>query len=1215
MWSQTPETITKTNYTVTGNETLTASQSIIIQPNSLIQQGSTFVAKIDSDAYTALTFSTENYIFSRNYQKAIKNSSDITSNKDIIDNVVYYDGLGRAMQNIAIKASPLYKDIITHVGYDSFGRQEKEYLPYMEATGSVGTYRNSADLNTNNYYIANYPLDINSGTPNPFSKKKFDDSPLNRVLQQAAPGQDWALGSGHEVKTDYQTNVANEVKLYIVSLSLANNTYTPTLTLSTANGGYYAAGQLYKTIAKNENWTAGNNNTSEEFKDKQGHVILKKNYGVSVVNNVQINTTHETYYIYDNYGNLTYVLPPKADGNITSLNDLCYQYKYDIKNRLVEKKLPGKDWEYIVYDKLDRPVLTQDANLRANNKWLFTKYDLLNRPVYTGIYTDNANTTRATVQTAANNSTAQFETRTTVATIIGTANANYTNTAFPDGTLLNTAIDLFAINYYDNYANIDLDGGIAANAVSYGVVPITNAKGLSTCSKVRVLETNDWITNVLYYDIKGRPVYKYSKNNYLTVTAIEKIQLDFVGKVLETTSTHKKGNDALITIIYIYSYDHGGRLLIQKQTINNQAQEVLVSNTYDNLGQLLSKGVGGKTTQPRLQNVDYSYNIRGWLKKINDVNSIGNDLFAFQINYNNPTSGIALYNGNISQTFWRTVNTDNSLKNYTYSYDDLNRLTLAADNSALNPGRYNEGLSYDKNGNIINVMRLGHTNFAATTFGTMDNLTYTYDAGNKLTKVEDVSGSTEGFNNASNTAIEYTYDGNGNMKTDSNKGITAVTYNYLNLPTAVTLSGNTINYVYDATGIKQRKTISTGGSTDYAGGFVYEDNNLKQFSQSEGYVAYSAGAFNYIYQYKDHLGNNRLSYQDKDNNGLINTTEIVQENNYYAFGLTQKGYNSVVNGVDNKYKYNGKEVQNELGLNMYDFGARNYDPALGRWMNIDPLAEKFTALSTYNYAMNNPVYFIDPDGMDVVNSYGFRSEVSNGMSFDNEYDVDLNTGAVTYVSNRGGDTTDYLNFKKGNGETLYTHEVAVQHNTETIQNGSEIGRTVTSRQPGEALTTIIKPTSGTITPLEFSSPAFTWGWALKGLGYAWNSLVGSAVTAEASASVSTGGNVLRHYTSESGYQAIMESGELLSSVGAKNARHGSGQYFTDLMAGDLTSGQVSRRLFGVPWNSNKLTNFIDVDLSGLKVIENTSNNFLVPNTASLSLQGRIINHGVSIFKE
>ncbi len=139
------------------------------------------------------------------------------------------------------------------------------------------------------------------------------------------------------------------------------------------------------------------------------------------------------------------------------------------------------------------------------------------------------------------------------------------------------------------------------------------------------------------------------------------------------------------------------------------------------------------------------------------------------------------------------------------------------DNSSINPGRYNESLSYDKNSNVMNILRLGNTNLAATTFGTMDILAYTYDAGNKLIKVEDTSGSSEGFNNGSSIATEYTYDNNGNMKTDANKSISAINYNYLNLPTLVSMNGGTISYVYDAAGVKQRKTVSTGNITEYSG--------------------------------------------------------------------------------------------------------------------------------------------------------------------------------------------------------------------------------------------------------------------------------------------------------------------------------------------------------------------------------------------------------------
>ncbi|WP_432419625.1 RHS repeat-associated core domain-containing protein [Flavobacterium aestivum] len=123
-----------------------------------------------------------------------------------------------------------------------------------------------------------------------------------------------------------------------------------------------------------------------------------------------------------------------------------------------------------------------------------------------------------------------------------------------------------------------------------------------------------------------------------------------------------------------------------------------------------------------------------------------------------------------------------------------------------------------------------------------------------------------------------------------------------------------------------------------------------------------------MFQYKDHLGNVRLSYGDANNDGAIISAEIIEESNYYPFGLKHSGYNSVVTSANpaGKRLYNGKELQDELGLNMYDYGARNYDPALGRWMNIDPKAEESRRFSPYVYANDNPVFFIDPDGMSAV---------------------------------------------------------------------------------------------------------------------------------------------------------------------------------------------------------------------------------------------------------
>jgi RHS repeat-associated protein len=157
--------------------------------------------------------------------------------------------------------------------------------------------------------------------------------------------------------------------------------------------------------------------------------------------------------------------------------------------------------------------------------------------------------------------------------------------------------------------------------------------------------------------------------------------------------------------------------------------------------------------------------------------------------------------------------------------------------------------------------------------------------------------------------------------------------------------------------------------TFYAGGFVYTKTQattvLEDFDfyfTPEGYAKKENGVLSYVYQYKDHLGNVRLSY--KDNNGVL---EIIEENNYYPFGLKHEGYNNVVssggNSTAQKYQYNGKEWQDELGLNVTAMDFRQYDAAIGRFNGMDRLAELAYSITPYRFAFNNPNYWADPTGL------------------------------------------------------------------------------------------------------------------------------------------------------------------------------------------------------------------------------------------------------------
>nr|WP_315248587.1 DUF6443 domain-containing protein [uncultured Flavobacterium sp.] len=952
----------------------------------------------------AQNLSDDNFIYTAVPKKAVKAAEFNTLTKDqVTQNITYFDGLGRPVQTVAIHQGANGEDIITPIEYDPFGRQAKENLPYpLLRTNNSHT---KIDLPTalaaqqTFYYTPEY-----DNTLNPYSEKEFEASPLNRIFRQAAPGNDWKLGNGHEIKLDYQTNTAGDlIKIYSVTTLLdANGVYVPTVS-STSN---YPVGQLYKNITKDENWTAGSNNTTEEFKNKQGQVILKRTYNNSIA--------HDTYYIYDDYGNLTYVLPPKAEGDITEtvLNNLCYRYKYDYRNRLIEKKLPGKQWEFIVYDKLDRPVATGPANSPFSDitttGWIITKYDAFNRPVYTGWMNATPATAagRATLQAAQNDAalTVLNESKLTSGTLDGIA-AYYSNTVAP------TSFKLLTVAYYDNYT-FPSTPAIAIPASVEGQTTLTanEIKGLPTASWARVPTTSTASlgeTTATFYDAKARPVRIYTTNHLGGYTYTDSKLDSFSGQLQYSITGHKRAaSDVELTTKDVFTYSAQDRLLTQTHQIIKGTYtgpvELIASNTYDQLGQLVSKKTGNTQALPT-QKIDYTYNIRGWLTGINNMANLQQgtdpkDLFAFRLSYNTtPTniSGVsALYNGNIAETAWKT-NSDlgAATRGYGYQYDNLNRLTNAVSqkNSTAN-NTYNELLSYDKNGNIMSLQRNGTSDATATA---IDNLVYSYGSANstnQLTKVADSSNKTVGFTDGSNTGDDYTYDANGNMITDANKNITAITYNHLNLPAKITFaSTGNIVYLYNATGQKVQKVVTQGATvttTDYLAGYQYENSALKFFPTAEGYVEPEASSYKYIFQYKDHLGNVRLSY-DK-------TLAIKEENNYYAFGLKQEGYNTVKIGVENKYKYNGKELQDELGLNMYDYHARNYDPAIGRWMNIDPLAEKMRRWSPYNYCFNNPMRFIDPDGMGpqwIVGTDG--KKVTHTVNSD---------GSLSWSSNASADT-------------------------------------------------------------------------------------------------------------------------------------------------------------------------------------------------------------------
>lgn len=958
--------------------------------------------------------SSKNKIITREYY------TDQGQNGNKKTSIMYLDGLGRELQNVLVSYTPSQKDLVLYSTYDGSGRLNKEYLP-VASTQNNGILISEAN-------IASLASTLYNGET-PYSEKIFDDSPLNRVVKQAAPGTAWSKNSGHEVKYEETINSsADNVKVYNIPVNLIDDVYEPSFINSFGN---YITGYLYKKITKDEDWipASGNNNTTEEYINKEGQTILVRKY----IDGRRV----DTYYIYDIYGNLTYVLPPLASAyaNIdqTILSDLCYQYKYDKKNRLVAKKLPGKDWEYMVYDKADRLVLTQDANLAAQGRWLLTKYDRFGRVIYTGmiIGQDRAsmqNQTENLVITETPHSTGFNKNGITV---------YYTTVYF------GTPETVLSVNYYDTYPS---DYASKPNSIQgVNILPLYNnannivvsPKGLPTASYVKNIEDDNWTKNYLFYDVKSRSVGTHSYNHLGGFTKIESV-LDFAGIPLKIFTYHSRTGLASNTtkIEETFTYDSQNRLIKHQHNVNNNAvSEVLAQNKYNEIGQLIEKKVGGTgTAGTELQTIDYKYNVRGWLTDMNDptdVATMGTDLFGYKIRYNENIAGLqnpnvlnyphlkveSRFNGNIAEIDWNAVDETgvppySSPLRYGYVYDHMNRLQAGFFQEPNNPskGTNSEIIEgYDLNGNIKQLVRFAwrpKSNLPAK----IDDLAFTYNGGgNKVTNIDDTSNNTSGYEGG-NGLIEY--DLNGNMRKMPDKGITNIVYNYLNLPKEIVQTNNT-KYFYRADGVKIKKTFTLNnaiGSTvinsEYLDGFQYitnpyttvilqalketDDNTLSAktageeesfreirepefdnaipenqqdmllsfFPTAEGFYDYRKRQ--YIYQYKDHLGNIRSSYAK---NKITNVIEILDRNDYYPFGMNfYSHYGSAYDakGTAYNYKYTGKELQ-ETG--MYDYGARFYMPDIGRWKTLDPIIH--FEESNYSAVSNNPILYFDPDGRDI----------------------------------------------------------------------------------------------------------------------------------------------------------------------------------------------------------------------------------------------------------
>ena len=800
--------------------------------------------------------SSQNYILTRTMLKS--------DTKSYLSKVVYYDGLGRPFQTVNKAIENTNKkgvSLATLQEYDAAGRETKTWLPAVITPDYLApaSFKSSAPASHGN-------------DSRPYQEAVYETSPQNRIVKQYGAGADWH--SGHPVATEFMGNSA--------TAQLRCTRYKVTSAGALEASGDYANGTLNVTRTTDED-----GNMSYTFMDKIGRTLLERRMNGS--------EALDTYYVYDNYGNLCYVLPPAINGNISTdnLNLYAYQYNYDGCNRCIRKKLPGTQYIEYVYDNSDRLTFSQDGSQRALSaqNWTYYKYDQLNRLTEQGLCTNKVTTSGTTVH---------------------------------------------IMNYYDSYSFIGTQGFTGSN---FSTDTSGYGKGALTGQMVAGINGNP-VWKAFYYDIRGREV-KRVESNAMNGYDVTTTSYSFTNKPLTLTHVHTSGSKSL-TEVHTYSYDYADRLSKVQHKLDNNTIVTLAEYTYDDLGRMEQKKLGGTA-----HSSTYSYNIRSWLT------GITGSKFTQTLAYNNSTAG---YNGNITAMGWTA---DGDSHSYTFTYDGLSRLL----NATHGAGRFTEKVtSYDKNGNIKGLQRYGQT--GASTYGLIDNLSYTLN-GNQLNRVDDAvnasayNGGFE-FKDAVKQANEYAYDNNGNLTKDLNKGIEEIQYNSLNLPKLIKFKDqSTITYTYAADGTKLRVEHKIGSSTTrttYCRNVIYEGSIAKYLLTEEGYVSLDNGE--YYYYLKDHQGNNWVVVDQNSN--------VEETNHYYPFG-------GVFTNTRNAqpYKYNGKELDTKKGLNWYDYGARMYDAALGRWHVVDPLAEKYYSVSPYNYCMNNPVNAIDSNGEKIVFVNGF----------------------------------------------------------------------------------------------------------------------------------------------------------------------------------------------------------------------------------------------------
>ena len=898
-------------------------------------------ARYDSGHILALD-ENSSWILTKTFQNENSGTLDVT----------YYNGLGLPEQTVQVQASPNGQDIILPIDYDIALRDDaKIYLPYV-AVSSDGRKQVSPFTDQQEFYKRLYGT---ADSERSFTEKLYEASPLNRVLKQALPG----YVKDHEVvytEFNYRTNTANEVRRLAIGVND-----------ELICGGYYDAGMLACTVS-----TAPDGHIVQNFTDKRGLTLLNRTFD----DDEPINT----YFVYDDYDRLQWVITPEGScrfGDMQTVpkddkfaKDYCYVYTYNDRGLMTEKRMPGREAEYMRYDEGDRLRVSQDGNLRAKKQWISYSYDALGR------------VQEQSLAVEAELIPIRSQAGVSIGEPIESVEPPYLGSSVP-----------LRKYVYDTYpsevqaAGLDFQPIEGLTATDGESLRYDNATGSLTYEKLAVL-ANDTITGyhqrACYYDYKGRVIQTVERDTEDGILCTSQ-RYDFVGNLIAQRESYTRAGKT-DDIDRTFTYDDRGRLLSETTQVNG-GELAVVDYEYDELGRLSGRMLGTVEEQS-------DYDIRSWLT------AKSSELFDMSLRHS--------YTGNITSWQWQhkgDPSGDGPQNRYEFTYDDLSRLTHT--DQYVNGERVRQNverhLSYDCNGNLLSMIRYENGEEQC-------NMKYQYQGNHLYRYMEDelvdvdfgadtvtMLPSVLRFENLKPWLALHEYDANGNVTKDWERGLD-MSYNCLNLlEYASDNDANAINYCYLADGTKLSATTADDCGFSYRGSFTYRTDESSQPDRVFESTSFGGGRIvgtvddetEVRYFLTDHLGSVRA---------VVNSgCEVLERNDYQPFGKRWVTPSMPVS--DNRDRFNGKEDQSFAGLPFSDYGARMYDYERGRWLTQDRFAEKYYSIGQYNYCAGNPVNYIDikGDSLMIIDMASIIS-IYNGLAQGQTVTFRMNNGVLDPTS-------------------------------------------------------------------------------------------------------------------------------------------------------------------------------------------------------------------------